>query len=389
MFCSSCGTQLNPNSRFCNVCGAPIADTAVAAPAVNLDNLYKLARMAKDENNVEKSIQYYEQILLADSNSWEAAFYSAYYSAILKCRNSEMGLANALLQNRLEKVIGLIKDHIKDKNEQIKYTQEIVRKLNDICGVFYNINKEGFDDFYQRYSDAGYSEHNKNLLTQCLKQTSYNNLGISKIYYQLGKNLLKMLDIDIYFETFIEPAIKNAMDIAIRNPCYPYLNSYGSEDLHFYEIRSLKNEVYKETEALEKSCDNILNRVKQMQEVLAKQRFKKYWDSHKSEKAALESEKQSLAEQIANINKEIPQIPGYSEMTNLSEQVEKLVSEKKALGFFKFKEKKTMQKQIDSANNDIEVLRSRINPAIEEIKNRISQIESKIKAIDTELTKPR
>jgi hypothetical protein len=122
----------------------------------------------------------------------------------------------------------------------------------------------------------------------------------------------------------------------------------------------------------------------------AKQSFKEYWDSHPDDKIALESEKQSLTQQIANLNdKDIPAIPGYIEMNKLNGKINELISEKKALGIFKFKEKKAVQQQIDSINIEIESILLRINPAIAEIRELISEHKNRIKVIDTELTKPR
>ena len=123
---------------------------------------------------------------------------------------------------------------------------------------------------------------------------------------------------------------------------------------------------------------------------MAKRRFDEYWAAHKPEKAKLESEKKSLDEQIAALSKEISEIPqntdGYAE---LQKKIRELTSQKDTLIFFKFKEKKAIQKQIDSANNEIAPIQARINSAIEIVKSRMSALESRIKDINTELTKPR
>lgn len=46
-----------------------------------LNNLYILARRARDNGDSGSAARYYEQILLEDPNSWEATFYSDYYTA--------------------------------------------------------------------------------------------------------------------------------------------------------------------------------------------------------------------------------------------------------------------------------------------------------------------
>ena len=155
---------------------------------------------------------------------------------------------------------------------------------------------------------------------------------------------------------------------------------------------------YQEAEAsrgklLEDIRDSLGRRRKRFKEKLSKRRFDEYWATHQSEKEAFESERKSLFEQISVLDSEISTIPqkteGYSTMLELQKKVENLASEKKALSFFKAKEKKAIQEQIDSINNDIVPIQSRINSAIEEIRKRISPLQNRIKAIDTELTKPR
>ncbi len=45
-------------------------------------NLYILARRARDNNDYEHAITYYEEIVLREPNSWEALFYSLYFRAL-------------------------------------------------------------------------------------------------------------------------------------------------------------------------------------------------------------------------------------------------------------------------------------------------------------------
>lgn len=144
---------------------------------------------------------------------------------------------------------------------------------------------------------------------------------------------------------------------------------------------------------LEKMSTSLERRLERLNKIVAERRFKEYWDAHQSEKAELESEKKSLIEQIAALNKEISTVPenidGYADMVELKNKIQKLTYEKSTLGFLKFKEKKAIQEQIDSSNNTIASIQARINSAIEEVQKRIPPLESRIEAIDTELTKPR
>ena len=126
---------------------------------------------------------------------------------------------------------------------------------------------------------------------------------------------------------------------------------------------------YSDTDKLAKKCENQIKELKQ-------------------KKACLESERQSLNKQMDAINSEIFAVPqntdGYLHMVELQKRVQNLISEKKALGFFKFKDKKAVQMQIDSVNAEIALIQLRINSAIEVLKNRILPLQDRIKEIDTD-----
>jgi hypothetical protein len=351
-----------------------------------LDNLYQLARRARNEKNMEKSAQYYEQILLEEPNSWEAIFYSAYYAAIQKWRDDDKESALALLRN----CIGNVTNIISGTNEEYAAVMEITAKLSAICSVFYESNKERFEAFYSQYSAAGgyLADDHKLLFLQYLHQTSIINERIASICYVFGAKVLEIVNNKNGLEDIVEAAIKDAITTVNNNPCNYVLRTYAS--ISGGGGQSVQEGVTRDIRTMEESCRNVRSLLKQKREAQAKQSFKEYWDSHPDEKIALESEKQSLTQQITNLNdKDIPAIPGYIEMNKLNDKVNELISEKKALGFFKFKEKKTVQQQIDSVNIEIESIQSRINPAITEIRKLISEHENRIKVIDTELTKPR
>jgi predicted Rdx family selenoprotein len=181
----------------------------------------------------------------------------------------------------------------------------------------------------------------------------------------------------------------------------------------------------------------IAKRQKAAAEEETKRRFDEYWKTHKEEKTALEAEKKSLLETVANIIKEIPLIPqkteGYEEMfqlqksvenltaeknaigstpeiVELSQKIEQLAAEKQTLGFFDSKGKKpineqivslekeiasiqksksaAIQEKIDTANNAISPIQARIKQNIKTAYGNISKYQTRIEAIDRKLTIP-
>lgn len=143
----------------------------------------------------------------------------------------------------------------------------------------------------------------------------------------------------------------------------------------------------------------------------AQRRFNEYWAAHAEEKKNLETELDNLKSQIntlnadfnsqvSELNEEIAAIPGNAEITNINERIKKLVAEKESLGWFKGKEKKAIQEQIDqlsceksaiqnrmaAARNDLE---AKIAAAQAEVQKKIAPMQSRVNAINNELTRER
>ena len=143
----------------------------------------------------------------------------------------------------------------------------------------------------------------------------------------------------------------------------------------------------------------------------AQKRFNEYWEAHAEEKKSLQAEQENLKaqinslntnlnDQIAEINKEIAAIPGGAEIANLDERINKLTSDKKALGLFKGKEKKAIQEQIDQLTGEKAAIQSRMAAAKKEleakiavtkadVQKKVAPMQSRVTAINNELTKAR
>lgn len=121
----------------------------------------------------------------------------------------------------------------------------------------------------------------------------------------------------------------------------------------------------------------------------AKQRYDAYWTDHAEEKAALEAEKETLLEQISNLEKEKQSIPGMDEKSNIQERIKTLTEERARLGLFKGKEKKILQEKIDAANVELQIISERVQAAIMEIQRKINPLCDRCDEIDNELTMER
>ena len=152
------------------------------------------------------------------------------------------------------------------------------------------------------------------------------------------------------------------------------------------------------------------------------ERFLKYWEEHADEKQQLEVERNTLQTQIIQLQEQVTpydrekakwqkkreaDIKKKKKKKTVNKQISNLRSEQSSLGFFKGKEKKALQAQIDELNarlpkinESIEAEKkdqertcnakiSEIEQTAKPIRDKIAAAQSRIKEIETELTKDR
>lgn len=120
-----------------------------------------------------------------------------------------------------------------------------------------------------------------------------------------------------------------------------------------------------------------------------KKRVDKYWSEHADEKVALETERDSLQEQISLLQTEISNIPGSVEKLSIQRRINTLSEEKDSLGIFKGKEKKIIQEKIEEANQELKNIVDRMESDKREIEKKIEPLQNRVNEINTELTKER
>jgi len=297
--------------------------------------------------------------------NWNDIFEKACLTVKQQYKSGETGSAIETMQNCIDSVFGLI-SNIQDPDEQNKAANEVVTKTKEICEVLIEDLNEREREHNRQGPPPNMSTNEiKRIAKQFFESLNWGMFCISKTYSSLADGVEEILG---------EDEAVTLMERARR-----IVDSYTTPTYNKDEIKMLKSR-YKE-------------RITQIREKAAKRRFDEYWDAHQEEKAIFESEKQSLNEKITALNQEIPEIPqktdGYTHMVELQKKVQNLISERKAFGFFKFKEKWAVQKQINAVNSEIAPIRLRIKTAVKAVENLISQHKNRIKEIDHELIKPR
>lgn len=139
MVCELCGSNdiVKQNGLYvCQHCGTKytveeakkLLGTVKIDRSEELSNLYTVARRAKDENNAELAVKYYEQILAMDPTSWEASFYVVYFRAT-QCKIAQIQSAAISVSNCLNSTLNLIKTHVIPQQSQIQAVSEVCSRV--------------------------------------------------------------------------------------------------------------------------------------------------------------------------------------------------------------------------------------------------------------------
>lgn len=158
--CQSCNTKYSIEEAKKIMFGETVEVTGTVKidHSSELDNLYKLARRARDNNNMDDAYQYYKEILLKDPNNWEPQFYTAYYKAT-KTSIGNISLAAKELANTIATVFNMVKGSITDENEISKILIEITSKVVPLGTVLFNAAKRHYDGINSRIKDKFVQEY--------------------------------------------------------------------------------------------------------------------------------------------------------------------------------------------------------------------------------------
>lgn len=158
--CQSCGTKYSvEEARKMMVEGTvDVKGTVKIDTSSELQNLYEVARRAKDSDNNEQAEKYYDQILVKDPSSWEANFYVVYFKA-MSCRIIEITSAANSISNCIAPVMELVKKNIQDDKKQADVINEIYLRCNLIAQMFFGGSKSHLDSMDWEIRGDYKSEH--------------------------------------------------------------------------------------------------------------------------------------------------------------------------------------------------------------------------------------
>lgn len=108
-----------------------------------LENLYTLARRAKETDNNENATKYYEMIMVKDPDSWEANFYSVYFKA-MSCKIAEIAQAATSVKNCIFSTMQLIAK-VADESERKNALAEMKERSFYISNMLATAAKNHYD----------------------------------------------------------------------------------------------------------------------------------------------------------------------------------------------------------------------------------------------------
>lgn len=320
-----------------------------------LENLYTLARRAKNDENIEDAAKYYAEIRVEDPNSWEAAFYGVYYTA-MNCKIGQIAYAANSVSNCLQSVTQLIINHVPKEAQKAAYTECLLRAAA-IGTLLFNAS-------VNTYNDSSYSnrlDDFQDRATACLSTIGYAGIMAEEIFndYALAKQIY-------------ESAVNTCNSFYLSKP-------YAKVPQSRLDALAPKFRA----EQIKKNED--------------------YWIEHldekiklEEEKAKLKSEKDPLCEQVTALERQQNELPAVVQYEELQRKIEDLSVQKASLGFFKGKEKKAIQEQIDDLNGRLidakkaaNAEKSAFDRNIAPVRFRITEIDHRISEIDEELSKDR
>lgn len=245
--CQSCGTKYSvEEARKLMIEGTVdvTGSTVKVDTSAELENLYQIARRAKDDNNGENAAKYYDMILVKDPTSWEAAFYVVYFKA-MECKIAQIKSAAISVSNCEDSVLFLIKNHVPE-SEQLAAVKEIVYRSSRIAHMLANGAKSHYDGIN---SDIQYN----------YTQEYVDNASAAKdILYTCGTQIDRIFGDDPQIGKLAAEAWKDGIEI--HKQLLPY---FANQDIHNQIIDSYTQKCGKYIpDYLKKKLENDISSLK-------------------------------------------------------------------------------------------------------------------------------
>lgn len=202
-------------------------------PTEILNNLYVVARRARDDENSKLAQNYYQKIMEYAPNSWEAYFYCIYFEA-MDTNIANISSAITKLYNCIDTVLGQIKEHVKGEETQ-KTLREVVKRTMHACSCM---------------RDAAYEHYSSNAsISGVAAEYEARCAAIRSAYFKLYDCLKSFFPESEVYKTYGGQLLVDGLNCILL---LESVNSNADYNNHVEEIMKLYPEEYEKTEFCEK-----------------------------------------------------------------------------------------------------------------------------------------
>ena len=146
-----------------------------------LNNLYELARRAKQTDDFESALKYYDLILLKDPTSWEATFHSAYFKSI-NCKVAEIASALVSLMKSLNPTLMLVNEHL----DSVEKQNEAISEITAGCFLIANL--------FNKSAQEHYNQIDSSIRYKYKEEMAINRIACHHLMYSLGDEIEKIFN---------------------------------------------------------------------------------------------------------------------------------------------------------------------------------------------------
>ena len=343
--CQSCGCKYSVEEakRMMIEGTVDIQGTVKVDNSAFVQKYLENARRAKEKEDWEETEKYYNMVEQNDPDNIEAIFYSAYGKAKATLVDGDIYKRQAAF-NVLKNCISIIDDRYKIERQQ--------ENMTAINGMADDLAKMVCSNFVFTEWKNGYG-----VVTKTNKGETYKLFG-------------SLLD-----------AFKETIDNIQKIDDQPYLHEAS---IRLYQVAQLTGIGNWKT-----LMQTWINEEKRELEEQRKRKTTQYWEEHKEEKEALETESETLKTQVSELNQQIDKLPEWISVKEIEAVILAKNRDKDNMGLFKSKEKKAIQEQIALLNIKYEEARAKLKQASAPYEKSIQEKKERIDEIQKQLTKDR
>ncbi len=256
--CQQCGTKYSVEEAKRMMGAEDVVATPVQTSNNELDNLYQLARRAKNDNNDENAAKYYDMILIKDPTSWEANFFSVYYKA-MTCKIGEISSAAGKVKNCIGTTFELIDKYVEEDDDKAAAILEVKQKSFTISEILSNAAENHYNGISASIKQNYTMEYAGNIIAAEFIVTELCNCLCST--FSENKTVMESVGVDILKER-VSKLTDDSLDSGVPKNLIGIIIKYDPEfsDIVNKRIRNgKKKKLETEIAELEKNVNVLIN----------------------------------------------------------------------------------------------------------------------------------